>query len=174
MPKGEASSVPSWASKHLLDSTNNNHSRCVFLETYCILCLSSCSMSTTTLSFRKDTTSTTVAPSPLAHPTPVAAAAGHHPSASAAAAAAAAAWQTTAAYMAAAAAAAVGGGNGSHGVGSAIGAGGGAVGQVGLRLGRGPELMRRLCAINQQFATSVMEDYIRPIGVVVNAFHILL
>ena len=30
MPKGEASSVPSWASKHLLDSTNNNHSRCVF------------------------------------------------------------------------------------------------------------------------------------------------
>ena len=92
MPKGEASSVPSWASKHLLDSTNNNHSRCVFLETYCILCLSSCSMSTTTLSFRKDTTSTTVAPSPLAHPTPVAAAAaaaGHHPSASAVAAAAA-------------------------------------------------------------------------------------
>ena len=25
--KGEASAVPSWASKHILDSTNNNHSR---------------------------------------------------------------------------------------------------------------------------------------------------
>ena len=64
--------------------------------------------------------------------------------------------------MAAAAAAAVGGGSGGHGVSGAIGSGGG--GGVGLRLGRGPELMRRLCAINQQFATSVMEDYIRPIG----------
>ena len=32
MPKGEASAVPSWASKHILDSTNNNHSRCVFLD----------------------------------------------------------------------------------------------------------------------------------------------
>ena len=141
-----------------------------FLDKLYILCLSS--YCTTTQCFRKDSTSTTVAPSPLAHPTPVAAAAGHHPSASAAAAAAAAAWQTTAAYMAAAAAAAVGGGNGSHGVGGAVGAGAGAVGQVGLRLGRGPELMRRLCAINQQFATSVMEDYIRPIGEVVIAFHI--
>ena len=62
--------------------------------------------------------------------------------------------------MAAAAAAAVGGGSGGHGVSGTIVGGGG----VGLRLGRGPELMRRLCAINQQFATSVMEDYIRPIG----------
>ena len=66
--------------------------------------------------------------------------------------------------MAAAAAAAVGGGSAGHGVGGTVGGGGGAGGGVGLRLGRGPELMRRLCAINQQFATSVMEDYIRPIG----------
>ena len=69
--------------------------------------------------------------------------------------------------MAAAAAAAVGGGSAGHAVSGAVGvggAGGGGGGGVGLRLGRGPELMRRLCAINQQFATSVMEDYIRPIG----------
>ena len=29
--KGEASAVPSWASKHILDSTNNNHSRYAIL-----------------------------------------------------------------------------------------------------------------------------------------------
>ena len=47
---------------------------------------------------------------------------------------------------------------------AAAAAGGGGQPGAGLRLGRGPELMRRLCAMNQQFATSVMEDYIRPIG----------
>ena len=67
--------------------------------------------------------------------------------------------------MAAAAAAAVGGGSAGHAVSGTVGVGGaGGGGGAGLRLGRGPELMRRLCAINQQFATSVMEDYIRPIG----------
>ena len=30
------------------------------------------------------------------------------------------------------------------------------------QLGRGHELMRRLCALNPQFASSVLEDYIRP------------
>ncbi len=29
--------------------------------------------------------------------------------------------------------------------------------------GRGPELMRRLCLLNPQFASSVLEDYIRPV-----------
>ena len=32
----------------------------------------------------------------------------------------------------------------------------------GMPLGRGHELMRRLCAMNPQFASSVLEDYIRP------------
>ena len=32
----------------------------------------------------------------------------------------------------------------------------------GIPLGRGHELMRRLCAMNPQFASSVLEDYIRP------------